>query len=217
MSTGNDVTVDTTELERRLDRLGGEVLPKAIADSLTSTAFLGFNELKKNVDQRFDRPTTFTQRAFRVQKASYKSDPIEAQVSILSQQSKYLGYQVFGGVRSKSGGYATTGGGVLLPVRGGVKLDRYGNIPQGPKRFLGTLETKFKGAFVLRTRSGFLGVFQRTPGKGRGSTSTIKLLAAFKESVQYQADKFPFYEIVREQFESNFRREFDERFLKAVR
>lgn len=210
----SQVQIDVAEFRKRMDYIGAEAIPRSIADALTSIAFIGQKELNSEVLRVFDRPVEFTKKAFGVEKASYKKSPIESAVFVRPAQREYLRLQITGGER-KEGDYATVGGGVLVPVE--VKTDRAGGIPQGPKRFLGSLEEKYKNAFVLKTKTGFLGVFQRQrSARGKAKSSGLKLLAAFTQTASYET-KLGFFFVVRNAFNRDFQEIFSQNFDKNVK
>lgn len=205
-----DVQIDVDEFRKRMDYIGQNALPKAIADALTSIAFIGQKDLNDEVLKVFDRPVNFTKKSFGVEKASYKKSVIESAVFVRPAQREYLRLQITGG-RRKEGDYATVGGGVLVPGPD-LRLNNAGGIPQGPKRFLGSLEEKYKGAFVLKTKTGFLGVFQRfKSGRGKTKSSGLRLLAAFTQTASYET-KLGFYFIVRQAFARDFQEIFSKNF-----
>lgn len=201
------IEVNTDEFVKTVDDLGFRVYPKAVADTLTAIAFDSKRAVDREMNSVFESPIAFTKRAFRVQVASFKKNPIQSEIFAQKQQEKYLRFQVFGGTRS-FGDIAVTGGGVLLPVR--AKTNAAGNLPHGPIRWLaksGSAGNR-KNEFVGRAgKSKTLGVWKKT---GRGGSGPLQLLAAFKEAAQYDRERLPFFEIV----ERTFLRSFDEIFFK---
>ena len=187
-----------------LDAFGKRVYKRAAADGLTDTAFKIRKDEEAEVPKAFDGNVRFTERGFRVEKASFKKDPVEAQVFILPLQARYLTFQIAGGVR-RIGDVATTGGGVLTPV--GARLTKAGNLPAGPTRFLarsgqGTRRREFVGQPQgKRFVDAPFGIWKRM---GPGGRRSIKLLAVFNEKARYTAGKFDFFGVAGDRFDKDF-------------
>jgi hypothetical protein len=199
-----------------LDELGKIAYKRAAADALTDTAFIIQGEEKKEVGKTFDGYVSFTERAFRVLKASFKKDPIQAEVFIAPIQAQYLRYQILGG-RRKEGDYATTGGGVMLPVN--ARLNGAGNFPS-PVRFLAKTGTtrgagSGKGSEFVGIPNGAPNDFERYYGiwrrEGKGGRGYITMVAGFRRAVDYPANNFKFYDVANATFFSRFDKSFDQK------
>ena len=200
-------------LIRGLDEANKKLVLRAASDALTTTAFNARTELIDTAEREFDKPTKFTLGGFLVKKSSFKKRPIESEVLIKDQQTKYLTFQVFGGVR-RAGDYAATKQGVLLGVR--QKLNKFGNFPLGPIRYLAR-KTQFD--FIIGPSEGRQrlppGVYKR----GRGKSRKLIFQAAFRDSATYKPNKLPFFEVVdktfNKDFDSLFSKNFDKEFSNS--
>lgn len=168
------LVIDTKSLEASIAAVTGK-LDKAIVKGLNNSAFKLREIWLKLISDKIKSPVKFTQRVFVTKAAPNK---LEAVTFMPGIQSEYLRYMIGGDTR-KPGEIGALKSTILVPA--GVKLDKYGNFKYGPKRFLGTLEEKNKGAFVGATRGGkSKAVLQK---KRDGS---VKLLAVFQKLVDYK-------------------------------
>lgn len=206
-----------------LDAFGKRVYKRAAADGLTDTAFLIKKEEERGVPESFDGSVKFTERGFRVNKASFKKTPIEAEVFILPQQAGYLSFQIFGGVR-KIGDVGTTKSrraAVLTPVS--ARLTKAGNIPQGPVGYLkrsgeGSRRNEFVGQpRGSRFSNAPFGVWKRLGSSKRPSGQKVRLLTAFNEKAVYVGIKFDFFGIADQTFNNDFIKLFRSRLSKEIR
>ncbi len=197
------------QLIRGLDEANKKLVLRAASDALTTTAFNARTELIDTAKREFDRPNKFTLGGFLVKKASFKKRPIESEVLIKDQQAQYLVFQVFGGVR-RAGDYAATKQGVLLGVN--QKLNKFGNFPQGPIRYL-AIKTKFD--FIIGPSEGRQrlppGVYKR---RGRGKNRRLIFQAAFRDAARYKPDTLPFFEVIDKTFNKDFDNLFSKNFDK---
>lgn len=167
------------ELQAELKDLGEHRIKKTTAIALTETAVSLKEYLRKEIVNRFHRPTRWTTNSLFTKTASASN--LNAHVWFkdperVSQKESYLMPQVQGGPRElKPYEHALRGFGVLPPgyytVPGaGIKLDRYGNIPRGTltqiltgvRALRGMSDTKFlnrktgqmeEGAYTLRKKT----------------------------------------------------------------
>lgn len=93
----------------------------AAAVALTKTAQEIRSAIPAELDQVFDRPTTFTKQGTYLKAA--RRDELVAEVGFRPIQSKYLKLQAEGGI------YMPREGGIRLP--GNIQLNAFGNIPRG--------------------------------------------------------------------------------------
>lgn len=101
---------------------------KAAAVALTRTAWDVRGHLMEGMQDAFVRPTPFTMRAFRVDKAEASS--LEAVVWAQPLQARYLKFEIEGGERNTKGFEKRMhlfGGQVAVPAAG-AKLNQYGNM-----------------------------------------------------------------------------------------
>ena len=203
-----------SQLLRGLNEANQKLILRAASDALTTTAFDVQRETKKTMGRVFEDPNPFTLSAFNVSKASFKKRPIEAEVFVNDaagrDRTPYLTFQVFGGVRGP-GDYASTKIGPLLP--NAVKLNKFGNFPQGPKRYLGRSSGRrreFVGIPRGHPRAPF-GVYKRLGKDGRVA---LKLLAVFRDKARYAEGNLPFFDISQRVFDEEFAGLFDKNFDK---
>lgn len=202
------------QLIRGLDEANEKLITRAASDALTTTAFDIQKETKNTMARVFDKPNPFTLSAFNVSKASFKKRPIESEVFVNDKQGRdrtpYLIFQIFGGVRGP-GDYASTKIGPLLPIN--VKLNKFGNFPQGPKRYLGGSRRRrreFAGIPRGHPQAPF-GIYKRLGKDGRAG---LRLLAVFRDKARYAKDNIPFFDIADKIFEKEFAGLFDKNFDK---
>lgn len=179
MSLDLQVSFDVRELKARFPVIASEI-DKGTIRALNDAAFQLRQEWIDDVVANTDKPVAFTKRVF-VRKAD--DGNFESRTFFPEQQSKYLSLLLEGG-RRRPGDVGTLRRTILLPVN--ARLNSSGNFPQGPKRWIATVEERIKGAFVIplqgRSTAGNArsGVFQRLKAR-------LKLLAIFEESVDYPA------------------------------
>lgn len=136
-----DVKFDTREITKYLSDIEKKQIPFATARALTSTASDVKDELIKEMDRVFDRPTRYTKSAFYIRSATKKK--LIASVGIKDFAGKgipaikFLMPQIVGGTRApKRFEIWLRRRGILpegmfaVPARG-AKLDRYGNLSRG--------------------------------------------------------------------------------------
>lgn len=131
------VELDTQSLTRQLDDIGRKQIPFATARALSSLgqklAVIQQRETNKSVD----RPNPFTEKQSLYSTQADKRGPFEVTVGYKQKQAAYLA-PLLGGERRQRPVEVRAGGGVQYVVPGqalgkgigGIKLDRYGNIPQ---------------------------------------------------------------------------------------
>jgi len=181
------VDVDTEAYRRDANTFVDTKLIPAIAAGINRTAFRARDRLRAEVQTRFDRPTEFTKNAFGVFPAKSRPEPGRdpaALVTVMQMQARYLGLQVFGGMR-KAGDYATTRRGSVVPGRDAVR-DASGNLPRNYIR-----DAMRAGADWVDL-PGQLGptLIDRRDGR-------VRYLAMIKPALRYEA-RFPFLPIVQE-------------------
>ncbi len=113
--------------DRLLRTLAADQVPFAIAQAVTDTAVAAQKAVTAEMPGIFDRPRAFTQNAL-VMKPARKDNPT-AMVTVKDTQASYLLLEETGGTRSASD--TTKGDGAALVVAPQLKLNSFGNIPNG--------------------------------------------------------------------------------------
>jgi hypothetical protein len=169
---------------KHLSKMQKKQIPFAAAQAINSTLFDVMKAEKAQLPKKLDRPTPFTMKAFKINKA--KKTELVGDIHITPERWKYLKYQVEGGTRT---------GNIGVPTKN-AKLNKYGNIPMRRKGLI-----KKKNQFIA-TKGNISGVWEKT-------RSGLKLIVAFEKSVSYE-ERFPFKRIAegvaRKKFQRNFKR-----------
>ena len=180
------VSINTEQIMAALRGIEEDAL-KAVSGGLNDMAFGLRTNWIQDIEQNVNNPTSFSKKVF-VNKSTPKN--LTSSTYIPRLQSEYMGGIIEGGVR-RVGDYASLKSNLLVPVK--ARINKFGNLPLGPKRWLGTLEDRIKGSFVgspdggSSEKGGQAAVYQRLK---RGK---LKLLAIFKKTIDY--DKaLPLYE-----------------------
>ena len=92
-----DVRDNIKEVTKGLSSIQKKQIPFATMLALNDTAFALHKTYKAQTKQKFDNPTSFTQKGFRVQKA--KKTHLEAIVFVDKKRVDYMELQVDGGTR----------------------------------------------------------------------------------------------------------------------
>lgn len=175
------VKIDTAAF-RRAGVTKAKEMRAALDDAVLYLAASARKRLAEATVRYFDRPTRFTENAFRYR--LLKGEAPAALVYVLPLQARYLGLQVFGGDRV-TGDYGTVSRGVLLPGRDAV-LDAYGNLPRDTVE-----ETLSAGGRWIPEREGRPEALV-LPGRDK-----LRIIAEVRPRVTYEA-RFPFHDIVEE-------------------
>jgi hypothetical protein len=173
---GINISIDASGISKMrlaLAELQGQ-LPYAASRALNDAAKQMAADLNKSTNQYFDRPTRFTQNAYRVSSRSSKTNLV-AEIRPKSIQERYLLPSIRGGVRPQRPSERRLGG--ASPAwRPGLdaRLNASGNMSKA------AAVKALKGGpdlFTLRDRQGKLrpGVYQRMKGKG------VKSILAFNK------------------------------------
>lgn len=158
------------ELTRRLRGISGAVARGAAAGINRTLAAVEQHELVE-LERRIDRPNPFTMNALGTRQATERKP--EGVLYIKPLQARYLRYPLQGGQLEK----------LLVPIRGNVKLDRFGNIP-GKRGGLDGIAKRL-GGFVAEL-NGVTGVW-RTDRKGK-----TRLLVMVAKNVK-RRERWDFY------------------------
>jgi hypothetical protein len=179
-----NVKGDMKRITKHLSKMQKQQIPFAAAQAINSTLFDVMKAEKVQMPKKLDRPTPFTMKAFKINKA--KKTELVGDIHITPERWKYLKYVVDGGTRT---------GNIGVPTKN-AKLNKYGNIPMRRKGLI-----KNKKQFIQKIGN-VSGVWER-------SKSGTKLIVAFEKSVTYEP-QFPFKKIAdgvaRKKFQRNFKR-----------
>jgi hypothetical protein len=162
-----------------LKRVGERNIPMALAQSLTGTAKHLQKVQKRSLRKYLDNPTPFTEKAMGLNMADWKDfkrGTMFARVFVYRVQSRYLEYQVYGGIRNP-------------PKRANVvpgkdtKVNKYGNLS---RKYVQTQLSK-PSTYVGKI-NGVSGIWQRF------KSGRQKLLVLFTGATEYRA-RYPFFRI----------------------
>jgi hypothetical protein len=164
---GIQISVDMSGINKAqawLAQIQGQ-MPFAASRALNDAAKQVATDLNKSTSQYFDRPTRFTQNAYRVSMRSSKANLV-AEVRPKPIQERYLLPSIRGGIRPQRPSERRLGG-IAEAYRPGrdARLNASGNMSKA------AAVKALKGGgdlFTLRDKRGKLrpGVFQRVKGKG---------------------------------------------------
>ena len=181
-----NVSVDTSQLQRRLSALPGQVR-FATAYMLTQLAKDGREAATRRIGEAFDRPVRFTQSAITIKPATKAN--LTSVVFAKDIQAGYLSIQETGGERRPEPGAP-----VIVPVN--IRLNTAGNIPRGKVRREVAKPTTFVSRQdTSRTRHLPPGIYQRLKRPKGKAMRPPKLLVALEKLVRYRP-RFRFNETV---------------------
>ena len=179
-----NVKGDMKPIIKHLNKTQKKQIPFAAAQAINNTLFDIMKAEKAQLPKKLDRPTPFTMKAFKINKA--KKTELIGDIHVMPERYKYLKYAIEGGTRT---------GNIGVPTRHS-KLNKYGNIPMRKKGLI-----KNKRQFI-QTINGVSGVWEK-------SKSGLKLMVAFEKTVSYEK-RFSFYKIAdgiaRKKFQRNFQK-----------
>jgi hypothetical protein len=210
------------EMVSNLNSITASQAPFAMAKALTDTAKSASQAVTAHIEQIFDKPTPFTKRAMAFTPAN-KSE-LKATVFVKELQASYLVNEMDGGTRGfktfeekfSSGGQSPM---VALPGRG-TELNQYGNISKA-KLLRIAREANASDAEKSNNHSGVF--IDKTSGKGlptgvyrRTNNNDVIQLLFFKPRAEYQK-KFRFAEVVKENVDENFVKNFQAAWETAIK
>lgn len=116
-------------VQRWLNKLATEDVPRVIADTINDIAFKGKVEETRQIEKDIDRPRPFTTREnqFLVRKVSQKKINSGAVVRMKDIQANYMRWTVYGGTKK--------GSSKGIPVGPANQRNKFGNTP-GYKNFV---------------------------------------------------------------------------------
>jgi hypothetical protein len=238
-----NISVDTRGAEK-LTKTVLQQIPYAAALALTRTAQQAQRDILAHMAFDFDRPTPYTLNSLFIKPAT-KTD-LTADVYIKNEgvnkqtpATKYLGPEVYGGIRStkrSENALQRMGlmrpGSYMVPARG-MPLDQYGNVRgsqmtkilsalgANPERYSNvTVRSRTKAIAAGRNIDLFVG----SPGGGRLPTGVwqrlktrVKPLLIFVDRVPLYRQRLKFYEIAAATYARVFDQTFNESLAEALR
>lgn len=194
---------DFTKLTKHLNRVQREQVPFAIAQTLNALATDTANAISVQMDQYFDRPTTFTKNAYiskRGFKGKYASKRnFEAILIPGEKQAKYLQFQIAGGTRLPK---KTA---ILVPTRK-AGLNRYGNISRANQEKIAEGSAPF---IKLGRRDG------KTPGVYKRRGKRIEPFAFYVDQADYRP-LLPVSKIVTGIVKNRLQKQFEKALARAL-
>lgn len=185
-------------------------LPFATSKALNDTAFDARTSLSGATRQYFDRPTSFTQKGFGVERSSKRN--LEVIVGTEAKRARYLRTQITGGPRSQKGferlflSQITATAQIprdsqFVPTSL-VKLNASGNVSLATLRRIkqGLSTTNARGGFFVGTPKGG----DRPPGIYRRSRGQLfPYFIAIDQAAQYRP-RFPMLDVVGKVYERRY-------------
>ncbi|GAB5387130.1 MAG: hypothetical protein Alpg2KO_00980 [Alphaproteobacteria bacterium] len=197
------VRLDPAGLARGLRAVGSRSMPFVATGMLNDLGVMARGDLAEEAEGVFDSPRPFsTRQAFYQVFARWRDASPEAVVGVKDAQAGYYRYAVAGGPRREGPGM--TAAGAFVPVE--ARVNKYGNLPLGPKRWLARELGKPK-VFSREVRGKRM-VFQALK-------SRLKLLGVFVKAPVYER-RFDFDGVVRRRVEVSAERVFDARVAAEV-
>lgn len=174
------VSIDSSGINKAqtwLAQIKGQ-MPFAASRALNDVAKGGVKDLNESTNKYFDRPTQFTQRAYRVSRFSNKRN-LTAELAPQQIQRRYLLPSIQGGVRpQRPSERRLTAAPAWRPGRG-ARLNAFGNLSKkaAVKALKGGPDT-----FMLDKRRGKLrpGVYRRI-GSGKNRRYRVESLILFNQ------------------------------------
>lgn len=212
------VHVDTGPSMRFLNDLQHRKIPLITAMALTRTAKELQRILEAEVEKVFDRPVTFTKRAFAIKPATPASQT--AVVFIKTKQARYLLPQVAGGSRQPKRSeqkFAQETGTEFFWVPGaGVRLNTHGNVTLAQvKKIAAQLHKAGGNVFFGEPGNGLpFGIWERMRvGRGAGSLRPL-LIRVTQPNYRKRLDM---HAIADRHAQSIFNREFSRAWAQIVK
>ena len=185
-----DVRDNIKEVTKGLSSIQKKQLPFATMLALNDTAFALHKTYKAQTKQKFDNPTSFTQKGFRVQKA--KKTHLEAIVYVDEKRADYMKLQVDGGNRTPK---KTA---IIVPSsKNSNDLAKYqsGNLTKGAVNKIKKQKNKYFFG-IPKGNQGSEGIWERYGRSAVGSSAGAKIrqVAKLTKMARYKA-LFPFQSI----------------------
>lgn len=185
-----DIRDNIKEVTKGLGSMQKKQIPFATMLALNDTAFALHKTYKKQTLQKFDSPTTFTQKGFRVEKA--KKTNLVAVVYVDKTREDYMKLQVDGGIRTPKNSAI-----VIANSNNSTSIARYpsGNIKKGAYNKLKRNTDKY---FFGKPKGdqGSEGIWERYGRESSGTSAgqKIRQVAKLTKMGRYKA-LYPFESI----------------------
>jgi len=210
-----DVRHNIKEVTKGLSSVQKKQIPFATMLALNDTAFALHKTYKKQTEQKFDDPTPFTKKGFRVKKA--KKTHLEAIVFVDKKRIDYMALQIDSGVRTPKNTA------IIVPSnKNSSNLAKYksGNLTKGAVNKIKNDKAKYFFG-VPKGNQGSEGIWERYGRAATGSTSGAKIrqVAKLTKYARYKA-LFPFESIgngIAFSRKTGFDAHFAKRFRMALR
>lgn len=182
------VTSNIREVSRGLNRIQRKQIPFAASLALNDVAFEAGPKgkvLAEKADKTFKGGATrFTQRGFKVKKATKRS--LTAEVFVDERQAQYMRFQINGGTRFPLRN-------ALLISTERTRLNRFGNItPATYKQIINNKQKYFKGVPKGKSGQNYEGIWERYGrSKRHPGGQRIRMVARYIDKAQYRP-LFPF-------------------------
>jgi hypothetical protein len=196
-------------------------LPFATSKALNDTAFDARTSLSGATRQYFDRPTSFTQKGFGVERSSKRN--LEVIVGTERKRARYLRTQITGGARSQKGferlflSQITAGAHIprdsqFVPTSL-VKLNTSGNVSLATlKRIKQGLGSNPQGGFFVGTPKGGdrpAGIYRRSKGQ------LFPYFIAIDQAAEYRP-RFPMLDVVGKVYQRRYASHFRTALERAI-
>jgi hypothetical protein len=215
-----DITDTIKPAIAKLGQLTDVQLRYVVASAMTEAGKAAQESLKQSMPRYIDRPNPWTMGSTFVQFA--KASDLTVTVGIRDQDrrgrtgaGKYLAPLITGGPPRPKGADLSASAlagtrGVLVPARGAVRLNQYGNVSlSNYAKILGSARAKDAGIYVAPVKAGLStkAVFQRKTGfLGRTSTldTTTRRLFTIDPTPKVRTARFPVTRILEDGFREAF-------------
>ena len=183
----------------------------AASNALNSTAFDARTSLGDSTRNYFNKPTTFTQRGFFVEKATKAT--LTAIVGADAKRGKYLRTQIAGGQRGTKPFERRIGTSQLVP--GAIKTNASGNVTKAAIVKLTTATTKTgKGSTFIGIPKGGNRPFGLYERQGKGGKEV--LIPRFLQARPQYNSRFPIVNIVSKTVNNKYNYYFINALEKAI-
>jgi hypothetical protein len=206
-----DIRDNIKEVTRGLSSMQKKQIPFATMLALNDTAFALHKTYKKQTLQKFDSPTTFTQKGFRYDKA--KKTNLVAVVYVDETREDYMKLQVDGGIRTPNKSAI-----VIANSKNSNDVDKYpsGNITKGAYNKIKRNKDKY---FFGKPKGnqGSEGIWERYGRESSGTSAgqKIRQVAKLTKMGRYKA-LYPF-EAIGNGVAFSRKNGFDSNFAKRLR
>ena len=186
-----DIRDNIKEVTKGLSSLQKKQIPFATMLALNDTAFALHKTYKKQTTQKFDNPTQFTQKGFRVDKA--KKTNLVAVVYVDKKREDYMKLEIQGGVRTPKHTAIVTPN-----KKNSTDIDKYasGNITKGAYNKLKRNKAKY---FFGKPKGnqGTEGIWERYGRESAGTSAGQKIRQVARLSKRTKSYKalYPFESI----------------------